>query len=1695
MNTKRILAALMGILMLVTLAVPAFAYSNPSADLVSVEWTPAISLDFSSHVATYTGGTLSYVNSNANSAMEFVTDADGNTAALHLVNDTTTNANYYAGSNNAWTSNNDKYISPTQGATMDVYMKVDNLPKITDSTYLRDDGVNFDTGKLPSGILFGGLAFQMLGRSTSWDMVSGHTSNVTQGVMVYYDNETLGTNAAFIMGVGCRNATVDRPVTFFFNIPEGEYARYTISYDPVTLTTRFYVNGVAQTYDGTQSDAYPGVGLMYYSNKTVTGNAFNICLNGPGHASTSGNRATYYCDITLDQACTYADAITPVADQMGKFVEEVPIDDVELKAWMGVARDLHESYYTPSSWQAIQDAMAEIDLEKEDLLQSEVTAWATALKTAIRAREYVGTDKLYVAQTYSTSNAATNGTAWTCGAMLITEEGYKLADYSVSDMHLNSWTRIIGQRVTDDVYLITKVVKGAYRNNNKPAVGEDEVVPKNGFIFAFHSNEESAAWNPVEGGSQYAAQEFGERNALAFQNMDLAAGDYVELQNIEMNFAGDSTLSTTGTWIHRYDPNNTNPTPIYRTSSEVNQGAEEDGPKYLARDQFDNFETTSYIVKTDEVPNFILSAEGNGTASIEGKEPKSSENGVDKYVIENGETITLVANGANFSYWKNAKTNAIISTEKTLTFAFGLSEMELVAVFEASEEVQPTHVVTFKDAITGKIVKTVEVADGDAVDPALVPEVTPIYGYIFSGWFAKGGVPLTNVITADTTFVGYYKVDESASYTLTVEYEDGSVATHTRRFGASVMVNGYGEDFSYWMMDGSFLSSEMKVLFSMPNRDVTLTAVRNSDAKSFAPSTKLLSAFVDENGTLTATFSRDVTEGYTLVESGVLMTRKATPADLVATTLNSAVTRGVSTASADKDVFGFAKQGMFDKAGTWYLRGYLTYKDEAGKLNTAYTVTNVLEIAEGATDPVVARVLMTDVEFAIEGEFDPTFVATEIFNSTDYNASENGREGYKAFFPSTTQADDGTLFVVYYYGPSHAYYNQSEGKLAGVLHLVKSTDNGMTWSEPEVIVDLTDENAVTGDVNRESRDPNLQKLSDGTLVLTFPVRAAIGKAGLNGSTYNNYWYERAYYMTSTDNGKTWNEMKEIECDYFSKGEPFLYDDPTRTTGCWVKNGSIAELDNGDLLFPLYGAVDCSTRAILETVVVKAKNNGDGTLTFYKDWANGTDTAHVNGEGFGNELAVWAYGDNVYGLVRNTIHSSGVDANSGGLVYRSTDGGANWELYDYEYTLNNCINQPNFAKIDEERVLVNYSVPLGSVNGTQKRSARPIYGKLFNITTGDWDEYAAVSVFDVKNAGQTNTDMGNPASILLDDGRIFTVGYSNPSNGASIIAGQYTTVDYYDPNAQGGGAGGTGGTLLYGDNFDNLEDGSIIAVNNAAAVSGGPTSQNVSLTDNFNAIITNYSGKGAAEIKVTGGKVEFHLNNTRGANKPEASISTKNGVTGDAMIQFNYSFGDISADNTSGSRNRIYIKMYDEDQTNFYITPGKVQLSTSTSLTFAHTQDTVYTIKAMHLVGTTYVKVWEAGTAEPEEWMISEAQALATEEGLPFTVLYESKSTSTSKAVERSVFIDEVKLSAVSLDIAGLTPASGLVLKAGKSSKINVKYDTDLPMSGTTLLQAYSDNPAVASVDSNGVVTGINAGVANIVATDGVNTYKILITVR
>ncbi|MBR6529872.1 MAG: exo-alpha-sialidase [Clostridia bacterium] len=471
-----------------------------------------------------------------------------------------------------------------------------------------------------------------------------------------------------------------------------------------------------------------------------------------------------------------------------------------------------------------------------------------------------------------------------------------------------------------------------------------------------------------------------------------------------------------------------------------------------------------------------------------------------------------------------------------------------------------------------------------------------------------------------------------------------------------------------------------------------------------------------------------------------------------------------------------------DAAATLDGAGEKTLFVEAGKNLTLTCLEGVsYVVVDGVRmEQTHLRLQMTDRDLTVEAVYGEEVKAMDIYTPDVlvYEATETSQSATRPFFPSVTQADDGTILVAYYYADGHALYNQSEGKLSGVLCMVKSKNGGKSFMRPEVLVDLRDEDVTRGDFNREPRDPNLQKLSDGTLLLTFPVRAPIGKPGYNGSNLNDYWSERSYYMTSTDNGVTWSEMREIECDYFSRGEPFLYDDPTRTTGCWVKNGSVAELEGGDLLIPLYGAETCNTRADYTCVVVKAHNNGDGTLTFLKDWAsvNGkkTDAALVGNAGEGNELALFAKDGTAYALKRTAIPSK----TEGGVLYRSLDGGLSWQEYATEPTANNCLNQPNFCYLGGDLFLVNYSVPLASVyDSPARRTARPVYGKLFDVN-GKFSDYSAVTVYDTVTA--TVADMGNPASVLLSDGRIFTVYYdtSAPAHRAGFIGGTFTTLSDY-----------------------------------------------------------------------------------------------------------------------------------------------------------------------------------------------------------------------------------------------------------------------------------------------------------------------------
>ncbi len=1692
---KRFFALFLGLVTAFSCLFPAFAYEDPHTEAMSSDWSTKAVVNMDGSIVgyqNYGGAAVTSLKSRTAAPSDALTLEPG---ALHLIGQ---GENTFLHTTAVTTESFSEIIDVERGMTFDLCARLDNLPKITDHAYMTDTGAAIAN-------LQGGFIFNIASSKRFW-ADSNKYNNELFCTFVKYDNETLGTNAALSIIQGNRNAMATAgqatPYTFFFHLPE-EYARYTIKFDTQNATTSFYIDGVAQTCAQTGTTVVPTVALMYRT--TATSNFININCACVQETVTASN-AECYADVYIDQFDLYPYAITPSGDTAAQFIESVPLETDAFEAWIGVLKDLHEAYYTPASWASAQSALAAAEaFDTTGATQTEVNALTASMRAAFNALEMVGLDRLYIASTASSSNIET---AWTCGSILFTESGYNLSDYIVNGMNLGSWCRITGVYLGKGIYRITKIIPGVFQTGSSTAVGENEIVPENGFIFAFHRNNEgntTTPWNPVAGGSQYASQEFGDRNGKAYAAMGLSVNSLVRFENVAIDYTGDSVLSTTGVWEHRYVPGVV-PSAIYRPSAVVNSGASGGEGGYLARDRFEDFETSSYLVPVDSYPNLTVQIEGEGSVFVNDEALGAQSR---DYAVPAGGIVNLEARGERFLYWKNARTNAVFATAPAINFRFGVSEMNLVAVF-AEEESQSAseYPVYFRDSKTGKILSTVQVASGETVPAALIPDLAPISGYSFEGWFAEGNSanPIEScVITGSMTFVSRYRADENTLYTLTVR-ESGGTRTYQRRYAAIAGVSAEGTGFSYWTLDGSYYSSQRRIQFSMPNHDCVLEAVSQSGL-AFSPSVSLVSCFVDSSGTLTATFSRDLPEGNTLLESGVLLTRKATPDDLTVDTPVSSVTRGVSRAQAEKNSYGFVKPNMFSKTGTWYIRGYLSYADINGDLQTAYTAIYTVEVASsGAAE---SEVYWMEATFEPGGGFDPYTPSTII-----YQASELGPDAYRPFFPSVTQADNGTLLCTFYYSDGHARYNQTQGKLVGVTKLVKSYDNGDTWTDPITLIDLTDEDKENGNFNCESRDPNLQKLSDGTIILTTPVRGPIGKPGYNNNSnsYGDYWTTRTYYMTSTDNGETWSELKEVECDYFSHGEPFLYDDPTRTTGNWAKNGTIAELPNGDLLFPLFGAETCDSRGIWQTVVVKAHNNGDGTLTFCKDWTtdeNGDpcDAARIVPTlGTNDEVALIAYGNTVYALVRTIMPS----VTAGGPVYRSLDGGATWEFYALEPTANDALNQPWFCKLTDKLVLANYSVPLASVaNSPAKRTARPVYGKLFNLETGDWMEYDPVLIYDLKTA--TVADVANPVSVLLDDGRIFTVFYDNsaPATKYGFIGGTYTTIANYDGSVSPGSQYGMAGPVVEEYDFEDLSLNGVYAASgtSATAINGVLSVGKINRTRDTD----NGGTYGHAELRVSGSGsdkyLEFYTNNQKRSACPTNKILLSGDKGGDCIVSFDYNFGNnITVD---GEYHKIELRPFDTSNAlsrntttlGVKITPGAITvLNGGTALetiSLSASANTWYTVKVIYQGGQAAFKAFARGASEPawsQTYEVNSETLAAVQAGSPIGIACWARGTSQSAVQENSIYIDNVTVGETVFAVTGVERAYGVNLRVGRSTAIRVLIESTLPISCGSTLKAYSDHPSVARVNADGTVTGLAPGVARITIKDGTNIYTVPVKV-
>lgn len=364
----------------------------------------------------------------------------------------------------------------------------------------------------------------------------------------------------------------------------------------------------------------------------------------------------------------------------------------------------------------------------------------------------------------------------------------------------------------------------------------------------------------------------------------------------------------------------------------------------------DTFEASvSYLL------SLALSGNGSGdkvTVTVGSGTPTDIVSSPRSYIpnVTRGDTVTMTAAGGNFAYWKNVRTGKQLSTAATLQYPVGTQmDLEAVWIVPITDPTQDKDTVIFKNSITGKIIKTMEVVENYVIQLSDLPTASALYGYTFDKWASWGATTYDRVpaagttVTGEMTFYAFYQRVNPTYHTLTIV--DGETTTRQMAFAKTISVTASGSNFAYWTLDGTILTTKATVLFGMPDADATLTAVYNQSA----PSEILLNVVtckVDTAGAFAIVYARDIPAGVTFVESGLLMTRKANPSDLyVGTTAN--VTKGVSTTAPSVTFYGFQK-ALNGKAGTWYIRGYTIYYDAQGNLAFAYSDVYSLLVRDGA---------------------------------------------------------------------------------------------------------------------------------------------------------------------------------------------------------------------------------------------------------------------------------------------------------------------------------------------------------------------------------------------------------------------------------------------------------------------------------------------------------------------------------------------------------------------------------------------------------------------------------------------------------------------------------------------------------------------------------------------------------------------------
>ncbi len=143
---------------------------------------------------------------------------------------------------------------------------------------------------------------------------------------------------------------------------------------------------------------------------------------------------------------------------------------------------------------------------------------------------------------------------------------------------------------------------------------------------------------------------------------------------------------------------------------------------------------------------------------------------------------------------------------------------------------------------------------------------------------------------------------------------------------------------------------------------------------------------------------------------------------------------------------------------------------------------------------------------------------------------------YQAF-PDACRLPNGDILCVFYGGYTHVSLPSQEWPRGGRICMVRSSDEGRTWTEPLVLFDGPE----------DDRDPHIAAMRDGTLYCTyFTYRSIDGKVSYDASL-----------VSSRDGGQTWSTEPVVLARQWACSAPVReMSDGTRLLGVYTEaNGT------------------------------------------------------------------------------------------------------------------------------------------------------------------------------------------------------------------------------------------------------------------------------------------------------------------------------------------------------------------------------------------------------------------------------------------------------------------------------------------------------------------------------------------------------------